>query len=235
MAEQETQNEQQSDKSMEEVLHSIRDIIAGDEAEDAAGAAESAASETDVAEQTEDAAADASASEENDEPDDVLELTDVVEKSVESENTDQAEGNDVLDEIDAALNEGADAAEESAMVEETETASPEMEAEPAIEEVAPAPSTPEPEVQPSAVETTQKSEALLSEGAAQASSSAFKELVNTIPRPHIDSPGLRDGSTVEDLVVEALRPMLAEWLDKNLPTVVEQLVEKEIRKIVPKD
>jgi len=36
------------------------------------------------------------------------------------------------------------------------------------------------------------------------------------------------GKTVEDLVKETLRPMLKEWLDKNLPQVVERYVEKEI-------
>ncbi|MBM3585706.1 MAG: DUF2497 domain-containing protein [Alphaproteobacteria bacterium] len=41
--------------------------------------------------------------------------------------------------------------------------------------------------------------------------------------------GVRGGRTVEQLCVELLRPMLREWLDANLPGIVERLVEREIR------
>lgn len=51
------------------------------------------------------------------------------------------------------------------------------------------------------------------------------------PRPQVESPSFRSGSTVEDLVLEALRPMLKEWLDANLPAMVEDLVAREIRRI----
>ena len=36
------------------------------------------------------------------------------------------------------------------------------------------------------------------------------------------------GKTLEDLVKEMLRPMLKEWLDRNLPPMVERYVEREI-------
>ena len=49
--------------------------------------------------------------------------------------------------------------------------------------------------------------------------------------PSTPSPAFRSGTTVEDLVLEALRPMLKQWLDTNLPAVVERLVEREVRKI----
>ena len=38
----------------------------------------------------------------------------------------------------------------------------------------------------------------------------------------------RDPRVIEELVQETLRPMLKEWLDKNLPQVVERYVEREI-------
>jgi cell pole-organizing protein PopZ len=47
----------------------------------------------------------------------------------------------------------------------------------------------------------------------------------------IASMPLRSGMTVEDLVIEALRPMLRSWLDANLPQLVERLVDREIRRI----
>ncbi|PEQ12153.1 hypothetical protein B2G71_13500 [Novosphingobium sp. PC22D] len=46
---------------------------------------------------------------------------------------------------------------------------------------------------------------------------------------------VRSGETsLEGLVRELLRPALAEWLDKNLPPMVEQLVAAEIARIVGK-
>jgi cell pole-organizing protein PopZ len=39
------------------------------------------------------------------------------------------------------------------------------------------------------------------------------------------------GTTIEDMMREMLRPMLKEWLDENLPSVVERMVEKEIARV----
>ena len=39
------------------------------------------------------------------------------------------------------------------------------------------------------------------------------------------------GATIESLMRDMLRPMLKEWLDENLPSVVERMVEKEIARI----
>ncbi|WP_428332976.1 DUF2497 domain-containing protein [Novosphingobium sp.] len=50
-------------------------------------------------------------------------------------------------------------------------------------------------------------------------------------RPQI----VRSGETsLEGLVREMLRPMLADWLDQNLPPMVEQMVGAEIARIVQK-
>jgi cell pole-organizing protein PopZ len=40
------------------------------------------------------------------------------------------------------------------------------------------------------------------------------------------------GPTLEDLVRSELRPLLKEWLDANLPPVVERLVRAEIERVV---
>lgn len=46
---------------------------------------------------------------------------------------------------------------------------------------------------------------------------------------------VRSGETsLEGLVRELLRPMLAEWLDKNLPAMVEKMVQAEIARIAGK-
>lgn len=75
-------------------------------------------------------------------------------------------------------------------------------------------------------------DSLLSNQAASASAGALKKISQAKPTPPpIPSPGLRNGATVEDLVIECIRPMLKDWLDANLPTVVERIVEKEVRKL----
>ena len=46
---------------------------------------------------------------------------------------------------------------------------------------------------------------------------------------------VRSGETsLEGMAREMLRPMLADWLDKNLPPMVEELVRQEIARIVKK-
>lgn len=39
------------------------------------------------------------------------------------------------------------------------------------------------------------------------------------------------GKSVEELAADLLRPMLKDWLDRNLPTLVERLVEREIARL----
>jgi cell pole-organizing protein PopZ len=45
-------------------------------------------------------------------------------------------------------------------------------------------------------------------------------------------PVYRGGPTLEDMVREELRAMLREWLDANLPPLVERLVRAEIERLV---
>ncbi len=79
-------------------------------------------------------------------------------------------------------------------------------------------------------------EGLMSDDTAQAAAAALKPIVDSAQKdysvPHIPSPALRDGNTVENLILEALRPMLKGWLDEHLPTIVQKIVEKEVKRIV---
>ena len=60
---------------------------------------------------------------------------------------------------------------------------------------------------------------------------ALAMLAEPPARPQI----VRSGETsLEGLARELLRPMLAEWLEANLPTMVENLVQAEIARIVGK-
>lgn len=54
----------------------------------------------------------------------------------------------------------------------------------------------------------------------------------TLTEPGVSPQIVRSGETsLEGMVREMLRPMLAEWLDKNLPPIVETMVAKEIGRI----
>ncbi len=79
-------------------------------------------------------------------------------------------------------------------------------------------------------------DSLLSEQALEASAKALRNLVNAGPAGTVSAapstaPHFRSGLSVEDLVVEALKPMLKEWLDANLPNIVERKVQKEVERI----
>jgi len=57
----------------------------------------------------------------------------------------------------------------------------------------------------------------------------------TMAAPGAQPQIVRSGETsLEGLVRELLRPMLADWLDTNLPPMVERLVTAEIARIVGK-
>jgi hypothetical protein len=60
---------------------------------------------------------------------------------------------------------------------------------------------------------------------AAAASKAFMSLSQTVQV----SDG--QGRTLEDLVVDMLRPMIKEWLDANLPQIVEEKVEEEVQRV----
>ncbi|WOE75587.1 DUF2497 domain-containing protein [Alterisphingorhabdus coralli] len=59
--------------------------------------------------------------------------------------------------------------------------------------------------------------------------------LSTLSEPGKAPQIVRSGETsIEGMVRELLRPMLQQWLDDNLPTMVEELVAKEIARITGK-
>ena len=81
-----------------------------------------------------------------------------------------------------------------------------------------------------AVEPALHHDSLLHDATTSAAASAFAHLSSAATA--VRGQPLGDPHrTLEDLVKELLRPMLKAWLDKNLPSVVERIVEKEIAKI----
>ena len=95
------------------------------------------------------------------------------------------------------------------------------------DEEKPAPQVPMPEARAPNEDNPYRGEArsnqLLSSVTSAAVDSAFNTLAQTVL--------VQNARTLEDLVREMLRPMLKAWLDDNLPGMVERLVRAEIERV----
>jgi cell pole-organizing protein PopZ len=89
-------------------------------------------------------------------------------------------------------------------------------------EPAPRPRAAEPP-RPAPAPSPPMAEHIISSATAAAVDSAFNALAHTVL--------VQNAKTLEDLVKEMLRPMLQHWLDNNLPTLVERLVRQEIERV----
>ena len=69
---------------------------------------------------------------------------------------------------------------------------------------------------------------ILDEVTETATASAFASLNQVVDEKNIVE---ERGERIGDLVTEALKPMLKEWLDANLKTIVERAVTKEVKRI----
>jgi uncharacterized protein len=134
--------------------------------------------------------------------DDVLELTD----AIDDEPLDQ-------DAIDAAFN---DEPLEQNAIDDLMVFDREPEPEPAP---APPPRIPEP------ISAYDPSESLIGEAAATAAVGSLSKLQFAIPV--YTGPE----ATLETVVKDLLRPMLKQWLDDNLPAIVEAKVEAEVARL----
>jgi uncharacterized protein len=76
---------------------------------------------------------------------------------------------------------------------------------------------------PPQVESPVASQPMLSRSTVSAVESAFNSLAHTVLS--------NNARTLEDLVKEMLRPMLKSWLDDNLPGLVERIVKAEIERV----
>jgi len=81
----------------------------------------------------------------------------------------------------------------------------------------------QPAFEPPVVESPVPSQQILSRSTVSAVESAFNSLAHTVLS--------NNARTLEDLVKEMLRPMLKSWLDDNLPGLVERIVKAEIERV----
>ncbi|MCA6296107.1 MAG: DUF2497 domain-containing protein [Phenylobacterium sp.] len=167
--------------------------------------------------------------------------------------SDETKQEPTMEEILASIRRiiSEDDVEQSEPIEEEDGFPPQRapDPEPEIEEEEPPPPPPEPELElepdpepvpepaPPAVEQEDVLEltdrieplqdiepALVSDPTAAAAAAAFGHLSASILMPH-------DLRTLEDVVRELLRPLLKQWLDDNLPEIVEAQVQAEIERI----
>lgn len=83
---------------------------------------------------------------------------------------------------------------------------------------------PEPEPEP-------EEESLLAPQTVDRSTSALSALAQAVSRDR--NAGLGNAAvTLEELVRELLKPILKDWLDQNLPFMIERIVKKEIENMV---
>jgi uncharacterized protein len=80
---------------------------------------------------------------------------------------------------------------------------------------------------------TSELDSLFTDTAAKATTGAFAKLVGNIPVEREDNKTLyADGRiTLEDIVKDLMRPMLRQWINDNMPRLVEKMVEKELEKL----
>ncbi|MCW5733094.1 MAG: DUF2497 domain-containing protein [Enhydrobacter sp.] len=210
-----------NDPSMDDILASIRKIISDDEARGQAGAAASKAPQAGTTPAPTGL------------PDDVLLLTDLVDEPATGPSqrpalAPEAPKTDTGGAASSAARSTAPAS--SSVIPLSAPMPPGQSAAAASISVSTSASSAEsPVKQPTA------DKSLVEPSAAGVAASAFERLnqavQESVPQPKASDPGPSlgpGGRNLEDIVKELLRPMLKEWLDKNLPTVVERFVEREI-------
>lgn len=242
---------QESEQSMEDILASIRKIISDDDEPEDEASASSAADdedETGISGYGDD-------SDDADDDEDVLVLSDplpdeapepapvaanIVDDAPPMDDEDPDDGGFLIVEereeepAAAEASTGSDADDNEFGLVFEDAPAPETEPEPESE--------PEPEPEPvqqtipeplAAEAATGSTAGLLSPEAAALSASALAALRSggTVS----GEMGVGASNTVEALVAELLKPMLKQWLDVHLPSMVETLVREEIQRIQRQD
>ena len=84
------------------------------------------------------------------------------------------------------------------------------------------------------IQDTKTQDNLISEDTARDTANTLKYFAQT-SRTAIQENKKPKNNAIEELVIEMMKPQLKKWLDENLPKLVQELVEKEIRRLIPDD
>jgi len=74
-------------------------------------------------------------------------------------------------------------------------------------------------------------DSLVGDSASASAASAFAGLTAALRKPEPTETYTGGGPTIDELARSLLRPMLKDWLDQNLPAIVEAQVRKEVERI----
>lgn len=193
--------ETEQEPSIEEILSSIRQIISDDDDGKPASSPEADAAEPVIHEDLDE---------------DVIELTQKIEDEPES----------FAQMVDDFASEPEPPAIVVAMRDaEIEAPVDFSEAEEVIPppEVAAPPPPPPPRAAPVA-RAVEEEDSILTRQAEDAAYSGFSELARRTAIEH-------GGITLEEIVRSELKPMLRDWLDRNLPPIIERLVSEELERV----
>ena len=90
---------------------------------------------------------------------------------------------------------------------------------------------PERPPQPQKTAAVSSGDDLLSDAAVDAASAAMSKLMSTNIAVESHDPSRIGSVTLEDMVREMMRPLVKTWLDRNLPGIIERMVQREIEKV----
>lgn len=232
----------EDEPSIEEILSSIRDIISEDDESESDAEAEAHIDDDSQAlvekvfmqdETADDDTSPADTKPVEPEEDDVLELTDIAEDEEDSQEQgmEQNSGDDPLAGIDLGHSEGDDLEINDGLDDILDGEAIEKQNDNVDEDVSVVAA--EPEIKEDImnhVDVDDNAEdALVDKIAESATVGAMAKLAENIAVSRT-----KEGVTLEDIVKQSLRPMLKDWLDENLPTLIERLVSQELERLANK-
>ena len=214
--------EGEEEQSMDEILGSIREILSDEDQENQSEAVASANNteeeQIDESDATQSPDPEESLSEDAEPVDPEATAVQDVEATSDSESdrADQTEANEAEDARDNESSDGSSESEDSSDKEE-----PNEFLELTKDMIAPPPPD------------FDAGSPIVSGATQTASADPLQELAKALLNRRDIAIGNRD-MTLEGLIREILRPLLKEWLDDNLPYLIERLVKKEIDHMVNK-
>ncbi len=218
----------EEEPSIEEILDSIRQIIADDDEDGGEGEGKEG-----------DSVADGNAEDET--PDEPLDQSAIDDMDFNAPEVDEPEPNEdsaeplnqsAIDDIDFDTPTPEPEPEEEVIEltdrvenEDVDLVDVEQEDEPTPEPEITTEPEPEPDPEPkSEPEIVSNNDALLTKNAENAAFDAISELARKTAIEH-------NGITLEEIVRSEIKPMLSIWLDKNLPVIIERLVREELERV----
>ena len=214
--------EGEEEQSMDEILGSIREILSDEDQENQSEAVASANNteeeQVDESDATQSPEPEESQSEDAEPVDPEATAVQDVEAASDSESdmADQMEANEAEDATDNESSDGGSESEDNSDTEE-----PNEFLELTKDMIAPSPPD------------FDAGSPIVSGVTQTASADPLQELAKALLNRRDIAIGNRD-MTLEGLIREILRPLLKEWLDDNLPYLIERLVKKEIDHMVNK-